>query len=105
MTDVDGIDPMVQLLVDAINDGDRDAFLGLLAEDATLSDDGTERDLQGWVDREIFTSNGHLEVVSVSDGGTTLLADYRNDTYGTMRTRWSFQVTGDRISRIEAGQA
>lgn len=98
-------DPMVRALIDAINAGDRDAFFALLAADATLSDDGTERDLPEWVDREIFTVNGHLEVESATDGGRSLVARYRNDTWGTMRTRWTFTVTDGKISRIEAGQA
>jgi hypothetical protein len=38
-------DPVVRRLVEAVNAGDRDAFFGLLTEDATMSDDGSERDL------------------------------------------------------------
>jgi len=32
-------------------------------------------------DREIFTVNGHLEVVSATDGSWSLIAAYRNDTW------------------------
>lgn len=98
-------DPAVQALIEAINAGDRDGFLALLTDDATLSDDGTERDLQDWIDREIFTVNGHLDLESASDEGRSLIARYRNDTWGTMRTGWKFTVHGGKISRIEAGQA
>ena len=28
-----------------------------------MSDDGTDRDLAGWAEREIFTGHGHLDVV------------------------------------------
>jgi hypothetical protein len=51
-------DPAVRRLVDAINAGDRDAFFDALAPDASMSDDGTDRDLAEWVDREIFSANG-----------------------------------------------
>ena len=34
-----------------------------------------------------------------------LSAAYRNDTWGEMRTRWAFTVTGGKISRFETGQA
>jgi hypothetical protein len=98
-------DPAVRALITAINDGDRDAFFGALAPGATMSDDGTDRDLAGWADREIFSSHGHLDVVSATDGGRSLLAAYRNDTWGDMRTRWAFTVTGGKISRFETGQA
>lgn len=101
----DVTDSAVRALIEAINAGDRDAFFGLLTEDATLSDDGTERDLVAWVDREIFDANGHLEVESATEEGRALIASYRNDTYGTMRTSWRFEVRDSRIARIEAGQA
>ncbi|MGH2953214.1 MAG: nuclear transport factor 2 family protein [Solirubrobacterales bacterium] len=98
-------DPAVRAFVGAINAGDRDEFFALLAPGATMSDDGSERGLEEWVDREIFSSNGRMEVESESDGGRSLVANYTNSTYGTMRTTWRFVVDGDRISRFETGQA
>jgi hypothetical protein len=101
----DVTDPAVRALIAAINAGDRAAFFAVLAPGATMSDDGTDRDLAAWADREIFTVHGHLDVVSVADGGRLLTAAYRNDTWGEMRTRWAFTVTGGKISRFETGQA
>ena len=80
-------DPAVAAFVAAVNAGDRDAFLAALAEDATMSDDGTERDLSAWAEREIFSSNGRMDVEDVSADGLTLTATYTNDTWGGMRTR------------------
>ncbi len=101
----DQLDPAVQALITAINDGDRAAFLAALAPGATMSDDGTDRDLAEWADREIFSSHGHLEVTSAAADGRSLTADYRNDTWGDMRTRWAFTVTGGKVSHFETGQA
>ncbi|WP_031226280.1 nuclear transport factor 2 family protein [Streptomyces roseochromogenus] len=99
-------DPAVRAFVSAVNSHDRDRFMSLLAPGATMSDDGSDRDLAEWIDREIFSSNGHLEVDNESSGGRALLARYRNDTWGEMRTRWTFTVENDgRISRFETGQA
>jgi hypothetical protein len=98
-------EPAVRALIAAINDGDRAAFFEALAPGATMSDDGIDRDLADWADREIFSSHGHLEVVSASDGGRSLIAEHRNDTWGEMRTRWSFTVADGKISRFETGQA
>jgi hypothetical protein len=98
-------DPAVQALISAINGGDRAAFFDALAPGATMSDDGTDRDLAGWADREIFSAHGHMDVVSASDGGRSLIAAYRNDTWGEMRTRWAFTVTGGKVGRFETGQA
>ena len=49
--------------------------------------------------------HGHMEVESAADGGRSLIAAFRNDTWGDMRTRWAFTITGGKISRFETGQA
>ncbi|MFC1437403.1 nuclear transport factor 2 family protein [Streptacidiphilus sp. N1-10] len=98
-------DPTVRALVTAINDNDRAAFLALLAEGATMSDDGSDRDLDQWIDKEIFSSRGHMEVQTESDGGRALIANFRNETWGEMRTAWRFTVDGGKVSRFETGQA
>ncbi|MEU7551167.1 nuclear transport factor 2 family protein [Streptomyces sp. NPDC044571] len=99
-------DPAVRAFVTAVNAHDQAAFTQLLTADASMSDDGSDRDLAEWTDKEIWSSNGHMDVVSESDGGHRLIVDYRNDTWGEMRTAWRFTVTGEgRISRFETGQA
>ncbi|HZR49564.1 MAG TPA: nuclear transport factor 2 family protein [Streptosporangiaceae bacterium] len=97
--------PTVNALVNAINAGDREPFVGLLTPDATLSDDGQERILGDWIDKEIFTVHGHMTVEREEGDGLRLRARYRNDTWGEMSTAWRFELAGDKISRIETGQA
>lgn len=98
-------DATVRALVTAINAGDRDAFMSLLKPGATLADDGVDRNLDEWIDREIFTVAGHMDVESQSADGRSLVARYRNNTWGEMRTTWSFTITDGKIARIETGQA
>ncbi|MCC9310787.1 nuclear transport factor 2 family protein [Kitasatospora sp. RB6PN24] len=98
-------DPIVRAVVTAVNAGDRAAFLELLAPDATMSDDGSDRELEAWIDREIFDSHGHMEVQSESDGGRALVANFRNETWGEMRTAWRFTVEDGKVTRFETGQA
>ncbi|MFH8380292.1 nuclear transport factor 2 family protein [Kitasatospora sp. NPDC018058] len=98
-------DPAVRAFVTAVNAGDRDAFFALLAPDATMSDDGSERSLADWVDREIFGPNGRMDVQSEASGGHALVANFTNETWGEMRTAWRFTVDGGKISRFETGQA
>ena len=105
MTSQEPSNPVVARLVTAINDGDQDVFLATLTPDATLTDDGNPRSLTDWIDREIFSVHGHLNVEREEEDGLRLLARYRNDTWGEMSTFWRFQVTGDKISRIDTGQA
>ncbi|WP_327694473.1 nuclear transport factor 2 family protein [Streptomyces sp. NBC_00459] len=98
-------DPAVRAFVNAVNAHDREAFQAVLAPGATMSDDGSDRDLADWTEREIFSSHGHMEVDNESRGGHVLVASYSNDTWGEMRTKWSFTVDDGRILRFETGQA
>jgi hypothetical protein len=47
-------EPAVRELIAAINAGDRTAFFAALADGATMSDDGQDRDLASWA----FTISG-----------------------------------------------
>ncbi|MFD7708053.1 nuclear transport factor 2 family protein [Streptomyces sp. NPDC059785] len=98
-------DPAVRAFVSAVNAHDRDALRAVLTPDATMADDGADRDLDDWTDREIFSSHGHMEVDNESRGGLALVARYSNDAWGEMRTRWTFTVEDGRITRFETGQA
>ncbi|OAR25582.1 hypothetical protein A8W25_08300 [Streptomyces sp. ERV7] len=98
-------DPTVRAFVTALNAGDRSAFQAALAPGATMSDDGSDRDVADWTEREIFSSGGHMDVESEGDGGRSLVADYRNDTWGAMRTAWRFSIEDGKVSRFETGQA
>ncbi|MDW4909395.1 nuclear transport factor 2 family protein [Streptomyces sp. ADMS] len=98
-------DPAVRAFVDAVNAHDREAFEAVLAPGATMSDDGSDRDLADWTEREIFSSHGHMQVAKELRGGRVLVADYSNDTWGEMRTKWTFTVDDGRILRFETGEA
>ncbi|MFH8836129.1 nuclear transport factor 2 family protein [Streptomyces sp. NPDC017868] len=98
-------DPAVRAFVTALNANDKSALFEVMTPGVTMSDDGSDRDVRDWLDREVFSSNGHMDVESEADGGRELVADYRNDTWGAMRTKWAFTVDGGKVSRFETGQA
>ncbi|MFE0702887.1 nuclear transport factor 2 family protein [Streptomyces sp. NPDC058872] len=98
-------DPAVRAFVTALNAQDESALFDVLTPDATMADDGSERDLRQWLDREVFASRGHMDVESEKDDGRSLVARYRNDTWGEMRTAWRFTVQDGKVSRFETGQA
>jgi hypothetical protein len=98
-------DPAVRAFVAAINDGDRAAFDAVLAPGRSMTDDGTERDVDSWVEREIFASQGRMHIESEEDGGRTLIATFTNSTWGAMRTRWQFAVDDGKITHFDTGQA
>ncbi|MFC4376385.1 nuclear transport factor 2 family protein [Nocardia halotolerans] len=99
------LDPVVEVFVDALNAQDADRFYGVLAEDATMSDNGVEHNIAPWADAEIFSSNGHLEVDTVEQDGLAFAADFTNSRGGSLPTTWRFVVDNGLISRFETGQA
>ncbi|GAA1253956.1 MULTISPECIES: nuclear transport factor 2 family protein [Streptomyces] len=98
-------DPAVRAFVTAVNAHDREAFRAALAPGATMSDDGSDRDIEEWTGREIFDSHGHMEIEKEYAHGLALTALYRNDAWGEMRTKWQFVVAGGKVTRFETGQA
>jgi hypothetical protein len=99
------LDPTVQEFVDALNANDQDRFYAVLTDDATMSDDGVERNLAQWTGAEIFDSNARMRIESIDDNGTDLVADYTNSRWGSMRTTWRFVLRDGKVSRFETGQA
>lgn len=95
----------MRAFVAALNNHDRAAFADALAPGATMSDDGSERDLREWTEREVFSSRGRMVVESEEEGGLALVATYTNDTWGSMRTAWRFTVEDGKVARFETGQA
>ena len=97
--------PVVAALIDAVNAGDRTAFFDLLTGDATLTDDGAERDLSEWCESNLFEANARLSPKREAMDGSRLIIDVHDDKWGEMTTYWDFTVDGDKIGRIDTGQA
>jgi transposase len=75
----------VRRLVAAINDSDRDAFLATLTPNATLTDDGNPRSLRDWIDREIFSAHGHMNVERASFVPPAAIRELRDYTRARIR--------------------
>ena len=96
-------DPSVRAFVAAVNAGDKDAFYAALAENATMFDDGSERDLDQSVESEIFSTDGSMEVDSEDDDGRALIVNYTNSKWGSMRTSWKFSASDGKIAPVRDG--
>ncbi|AZM44472.1 hypothetical protein DMB38_00335 [Streptomyces sp. WAC 06738] len=55
-------------------------------------------------EREIFSAVGRMDIETVSADGRLLVATYTNTTWESMHTRWTFTVTGGKISPFQTGQ-
>ena len=98
-------DPAVRAFVAAVNANDRAALQAAMTPNATMSDDGTDRLLDEWLDREVFDSSGRMDVDSESADGRDLTVYFTNETWGQMKTRWHFAVRDGKVERFDTGQA
>ncbi|MFD9904373.1 nuclear transport factor 2 family protein [Streptomyces sp. NPDC059063] len=95
--------PAVRAFVDAVNAQDRDALWAVLAKDATVVDVGTKRDLDAWVERELFSAHARMEVVRESPDGLSVTAQFHNDIWGDIGTAWEFSVSDGVIRGFVTG--
>lgn len=98
-------DPAVRAFVQALNTHDRAALRETMTAGPTMTDDGEPRVLGQWLSREVFDSNGRMDVASQSVDGLDLVAYFTNDRWGTMRTRWHFVTAEGKVSHFDTGQA
>ncbi|SRR6266568_963554 len=100
------LDPVVKAAFKAMNESDRDAWLGLFDANAILSDDGNERDYKQWSDSEIFgAGKGRItSITRVVDRGLTFHANFHSARWGDFKTFWKFEIEGGKIVRLDVGQ-
>jgi hypothetical protein len=72
--------PLVKAAVEALNAGDRAAWFALFTPNATLTDDGHNRNFTQWSDSEIFGDGaGRItEIQRVENKGLTLYAKFHS---------------------------
>jgi len=89
-----------------MNDGNREAWLGLFGPDAILTDDGTKRDYKQWSEAEIFgAGRGRItSITKVGNRGTTIHADFHSACWGDFKTFWKFAIQRGKIVRLDVGQ-
>lgn len=90
--------PVVKAAVEAINFGDRDAFVERLAPFAVLVVDAVPRDLGKWIDDEIFGVNGRVTVER--EDGPRLSVRLRG-----VAMEWEFTLRDGRIGKLDVRRA
>lgn len=94
--------PPIDALVQAINDGDTDRLLGLLAPDASVDDWGSKYvgldEIRAWNERELIGAKGRLTVTSVerTGGRVVLLTDWKSNFF-TGPGRFTFTIENGKI--------
>jgi hypothetical protein len=95
----------VRAAIEALQNGDREAWAALFQPDARLYDDGSPRSLEKFtraaLGHERFTS-----IDSVENAGLDLIGGFHSDEWGDFRSYFRFHLSADgRIKRLDIGQA
>lgn len=95
----------VATFIDVVNDHDEQRFLDSFADGGVVDDWGRiftgPDEIGGWSDVEFIGAEGTLTVeeVTESDGQVTVVGDWRSN-HANGRSRFTFDVVGDKISRM-----
>jgi len=97
----------VRAALEAMDAGQRDAWLALFAPNATLTDDGNAANFVTWSDSEIFgRGHGRLTTIDkVEENGTAVYGRFHSAQWGTFKTFFKFHVDSNKITRLDVGQA
>lgn len=104
MDHMDLMQPTVRRFMAALARQDRQALGTLLAADAALTDDGEPFPPMTWLDREVFSGDGRLEVVSERDDGTALAGGFTPRRW-SLDTVWRFTLQGEQVARLDVSAA
>lgn len=95
----------VASFIEAVNRHDESAFLDAFTDDGAVDDRGRtftgRQQIKGWSDKEFIGSEGTLSPEEVSTDGEDLvvIGDWRSN-YANGRSRFTFQVAGDKLTKM-----
>jgi hypothetical protein len=98
------INPKVRGAIEALQAGDKTAWLAFFTADARLTDDGSPRSFAGFSDealgRERFTS-----IDRVDNNGLDVYGSFHSDRWGDFKTYFKFHLGSDgKFARLDIGQ-
>ena len=98
--------PVVRAALTALHAGDRKAWLALFDTHAILTDDRDKRNYVEWSDTELFgKGNGRIiDIETETPNGLTINTLFHSTVWGEFKTFWTFEIQGDKITRLDVGQ-
>ncbi|UOE48945.1 hypothetical protein MTO98_31575 [Mucilaginibacter sp. SMC90] len=97
--------PIAKQAIDALQNGDKQAWFALFTADAGLFDDGNKMNFKSFFEKAL----GHERFTSidkVEQNGLHVYGKFHSDQWGDFKTYFKFTVNADnKISKLEIGQA
>jgi ketosteroid isomerase-like protein len=99
------MNPTVRAAIEALQQGDREAWAALFEPDATLYDDGSPRSLKKFT-HEALGHERFRSIDLVENQGLDLTGNFHSDKWGDFQTYFRFQLSSaGKIKRLDIGQA
>ena len=97
--------PTVRAAIEALQEGDAQAWAALFEPGAALYDDGAVRDLRRFT-REALGHERFTAIERIEEGGLKLTGQFHSEQWGDFRTYFWFHLSpAGRITRLDIGQA
>jgi len=97
--------PIVKAAIEALQKGDRKAWLALFESDAKLYDDGALRSLEKFT-RDALGHDRFTSIERVEKDGLDLIGEFHSEQWGDFRTYFRFRISpAGKIKRLDIGQA
>jgi hypothetical protein len=97
--------PVIKQAINALQNGDKQAWFALFTADALLFDDGNKMNFKSFFEKAL----GHERFTSidkVEQNGLHVYGKFHSDQWGNFKTYFKFTVDTDgKISKLEIGQA
>lgn len=96
---------IVKAAIEAWQQGDAKAWMGLFTEDAKLYDDGEARNFYHF-STEIIGHERFTSIDKVENNGLYVYGHFHTDQWGDFKKYFFFTINGDnKITRLDIGQA
>ena len=97
--------PIVKSAIDALQQGDLQAWNALFAADASLFDDGRKIDLAAF-SKDALGHERFTAIDKVENNGLDIYGKFHSDKWGDFKTYFKFHINGEnKITKLEIGQA
>src|SRR5215813_940534 len=97
--------PTVKAAIEALQRGDRKAWVDLFEPGAKLFDDGAPRELASFT-REAVGHERFTAIERVEEHGLGVVGAFHSERWGEFRTYFRFRIApGGKIERLDIGQA
>lgn len=98
-------DPTIKSAFEALQSGNRVEWKSQFAEKVTFTDDGNQRDFDGFsnsaIGQERFTS-----IEKIENEGKFISGNFHSDIWGDFKVFFKFHLNGEgKIDRLDIGQA